>query len=245
MISNPLVPTPIVDKNGRQTTVHRRSGGPVSSSVSAIPAPSSPPTKTDRLTPYERRSLVDAIEKEARRASVSGRNVELVKHTMYGYPEELLTRISEVQSESGDTARMVNYLLMEGVTGNEVSEMIHFAPFMSSGIRLFVAQNFLRSLHHYPQLPPSDDYGKESEEVRSKAEAIIRVADAMFSYTGVLMFKGVGSMIDEETLIDLAVSNPEKSQLLASAIKSRKTTEIGVLREVLEADNAPLSEGVL
>ena len=245
MNSSPLVPTPIVDKNGRQTTVHRRSADQ-SASAKTMPAPAVSPSKpSSDLSPYQRRQLAEGIDSAARVASGSGRSKELVQFVLYSYPDELLLRIEEIQRDKPEGIKLVNYLIMEGVGADEVSEMIHFSPLMEKGIKLFVAQNILRSLHNYPHLPSSKDYSKESPEVLAKAESIVRVKDAMFSFIGVRMFMGMGSTIEDESLITLAVDNADKSVLIAASMKARQTTDVELLREVLRSDSMPVSDGVL
>jgi hypothetical protein len=103
MTSSNLVPTPIVNKNGVQTTVYKAAGGPSSSPVGNLPAPAlGGVVSVTRMPVSEIMSDLIVSFDDPWITIPSNMDKATVRRTLEGYPEDTQRYIREVQSRQPD-----------------------------------------------------------------------------------------------------------------------------------------------
>lgn len=241
-MNQPLVPTRIVDRNGKQTTVHRKAAQQSGSEWKPPAVAVSVPTG---LSAEEREQMITAIRYKASASILRGQNMVGLERHLSGFDDDLLKSIRECQVNVPTGHARVNGAIVDKCSSSEVREMIHFSPLVEDAHRYTALMMIIRSLRHYPQLPEATEYSSAEEPVRAKAEALVKVLCEVFWGRGKGAFTGDGSTYPDDELIDLVVSSPEKAELIANFIVDRETTDVNLIRELVANDAVPLSDGVL
>jgi hypothetical protein len=250
MASNNLFPTPIVDKNGRQTTVYRKPERPLEPlrQFPSVAAPENTAISTSVNDDWELRGkMIFHISTTAHDDLRVGSAPNIIARHIRRFPDDVLERVWECQKKSPAAARRVNARLVELSDFNEVSEVAHFAPLVSEDIMDNSARSMIQSLHYYPQLPKSKDYSQESTEVRLQAEALMRVIDAAMDQ-GICGWNGVhveSLVIKVEGFAELVIENKDRVEVFIDFMRDRKMIDVGAIREILSTDVPSLSRGVL
>lgn len=250
MASSNLFPTPTVDKNGRRTTVYRKSERPLEP-LRQFPSVSFPAHGNDAsgvVNGWEvRQEKLRGISQHASEVMKCGNSQRDIKKHIMTFPDELLERIESCQKEGALWSRRVDARLVELSDFNEVSETTHFAPLISDDILDNSARSMIQSLHYYPQLPKSKDYSQESPELRLQAEALMRVIDTAIDH-GICGWNGVNVeslVIKVEGFAELVMENKDRVEMIIDFMRDRKIIDVGAIREILSTDAPSLSRGVL
>jgi hypothetical protein len=250
MVSNNLFPTPIVDKNGRQTTVYRKPERPLEPlrQFPSVSAPEKVTASTSFKDDWELRGkMIFDISTTAHDDLRVGSAPNIIARHIRRFDDDVLERVRECQKKSPAAARRVNARLVELSESNEVSEVAHFAPLISEDILDNSARSMIQSLHYYPQLPKSKDYSQESPEVRSQAEALMRVIDTAIDH-GICGWNGVhveSLVIKVEGFTEMVIENKDRVEVIIDFMRDRGLIDVGAIREILSTDVPALSRGVL
>ena len=241
-MTQPLIPTPIVDRNGRRTTVYRK---PASSSA-AVNLPPVKSTVSQSPTQVDRSALIESIRYNVSQKAARGRNMPELIPYLDNFDDDLLVRLKDYHTDDTHGYDRISRAILNRTVANELRELVHFSPLIHHDARDATARMLINSLREYVvQLPSAASYSKTEKPVREKAEALVRVLSAVAHVDGTSAFDGYGNTYPNRELIDLIVSSPEKAELMANVILGRKSTDVNMIREVLINDSVPMSDGVL
>lgn len=243
-----LTPTPIVDKNGKWTTVYRKLFGSKKKEATHVPAPSIAPTEPS----FDRAPSIENLRLRAEAGLKEEGQIHRMHQVMVEinkYPDDLLQRLNKAIDDDVPNMWMIDRQIRAGLPHNEISESLYFLPRMKNPLYI-AAQKHLRSLHAYKQLPPSDDYSKESEGVRKQCLALMTVAkSAMYAVGEHNVFDGSEErtpyVLKDERLTDLILEYTDRATEISNIVEDRETVDPDVIRSILSSDAPALSEGML
>lgn len=251
MASN-LIPTTVMDKNGKQTTVYRRAEEQ-NNRAAVIPAPMSVSKARG-----ERAARIDGIIDEiAESVTISG-DVErgYIRSTLEGYSPHFLIKVEDALQHI-ETVTIASTLIQSGESQSFVSEALTFMPQMEV-VGFYESLRLVQSLHkdYYPGLRKVEDYGAADKHLQSQCLAILKVSLAMKRHSedrnGDLRMVDVGTeqidraaIMADQRMIALVLENPDKVDLIVNAIKERRTGEFGIIHAVLNNEALALSSGTL
>jgi hypothetical protein len=251
MTSN-LTPTPVVDKNGRQTTVYKRAEGSVKYAT-VIPAPVVVDPAQDEID-AKVNWIIDEIDESVHLSDQEDR--EAVRSTLETYSPEFLIKVEEALQHL-ETVTIASLLIAAGESESLVSEALTFMPQMEV-VRFHESLNLVKSLHrdYYPGLPKVKDYGVADDHVQSQCIAILKISLAMKRYSddrdGDLRMVDVGTenidraaIMADQRMIALVLERPDEADLIVDTIRERGTGEFGVIHAVLSNEAIALSSGTL
>lgn len=236
-----LVPTPTVDRNGKATTVYRR-GTTTMNAVSPLPSPI-------QLSPDAREKLILKLGDELTAGNFIGKDIKLgVRRNLYNYSEEMLNTIrTAVTTDATENKGMngcagkIRSKIVAGDSEESINEAVFFYPlFEHRGIA--ITSHILDALHHFPQLPASEDYSREDADTVAKCTALILVIDKLSALHGALESNWT---IKDQRLTELVLSNPERGEQIASLIEARESGDPDLIEEVLSNESPALNNGVL
>lgn len=255
-MNNNLVPTTVVDKNGRLTTVHRKPASPATS-AHTIPSPVLSHVET------QRESIVRLVVHSSKLANE--KMVTKVIETVASFSPEHLPHV-KAALEDENLVRGISHVIRWGGSERHVREAIRFLPHF--GERRWIAGlGLVRSLHgfkkdstemRYSGLPLVDDYSAADEKTQLQCEALLKVTRAIDDcpykdshqwLTSVEIGDEYSkhhftqtAVIEDERLVRLTLERYEDVALIVDAIMSRKTADYDVIGPMME--NA-LGEGNL
>lgn len=237
-----LEPTRTVDKNGRLTTVYKKKSSG-SKSLLTVPMPKPLVMQVDR------QRIVSDFDAHFESVGMSVGARGIMMGALEDYSDELLGKLDEARSDLAPGLRLVGTSLSRGETENDLSEQLYFFRELD-GSMYYAARHLVDSLHHYPQLPASVDYSKESDEVRAQCSALIAVGRVSSNLGGY----GVDEVFDsskgeyvlrDERLVELVLAHSDKAVLISDFIRSRRTLDVDVLTEFVSSESKALSTGLL
>lgn len=241
MASNNLTPTPVVDKNGRQTTVYRK--GAVSPVVKSLPKVShvADTVVSDRDMLIE--SLVDGY-------SAYGLASSSLPRELASYPDEVLDALWELydadpEGRASSLGGMVRRRIMydhRDVSG--VREALRFFPIVHGFYSYRVLSPIVDSLHRYSELPACEDFTQQPESVQRQCDALLTVHRELLDSYPMGINQGAHILKSSE-LIDLIMREPDKAERIGRIIGERKSDDVAMIREVLSAEVKSMSSGVL
>lgn len=245
-----LVPTAIVDKNGRLTTVHRRA-------ASSVPKPSDFPSPVPRLAERSKQEIIPGIIDELNELKmIDAGDVEYLTEKLDEYTLDFLVRAEAALQESPEMSSLVGLLIESGADEFHINEAIRFFPEMESR-DFWDALRLIKTLHgYYPSLPEEDDYSKASPAVQSQCSALLKVTSAVRLSTrderGTMRMISVGdknfdrvAILNDERMIALVLDNPEQAERIIEIITDRGSAEFGMVHAVLHAESLALASGTL
>lgn len=252
-----LVPTRIVNRNGVQTTVYRKPGR-VLRQASAIPAPAG--STASELT---REELLDDLSLKVRaicREQYSGANdvdQPTILRTLTGYSTGTLRRLNgflldSSWQRSGSKPSVVGHAVGRGEGEEFISDSMNFLPAVGKS-------SLIRSLRHYPQFRdlPVDDIAPDSELYR-QALAVMDTAD-FIRYTfesnyqpgqqrpyQEMKIPGVPSfqVLTDERIVDLIMERYEDTGRIKDIVTEHQSAEYEVIVAALD-NGAALGDGTL
>lgn len=241
-----LNPTTVVDKNGRVTTVYRKpQAAPGRTSIPQVKSPS--------MTAARRKEMIGelALRYETTKSGPGGiRNLTKVLKT---YPDELLERLEGMRVTNSPAQWIAKASVADGEFPAAINERLTFYPEVGHlnyrGLRMRVA-----ALHDIPQLPESDDFTKESDEVVAQCRALLVVIDAC-NRAGLYgeyhddpsdtMLRDDRVIELDDLLVDFVIAHPDHSVEIANFIRERKAIDLDLLTELVEGDARALGSGAL
>jgi hypothetical protein len=171
---------------------------------------------------------------------------EMTMQTLRNYPDDLLLQLDEARLNVAPGFGLIQNSVSRGESVDEVSEQMYFYREME-GATYYYARHLVASLHQYSQLPSSQDFSKENEDVRSQCSALIEVARVCENLGDEEVFDenlGVFVLADER-LVDLVVRNSDKAALIADFIRQHRSVDVKFLTELLNSKSQALSNGLL
>lgn len=262
MSRNPdLVPTPIVDVNGRLTVVHKLRG--MFSKAPKIPAPG--PTVAGSTPAMAAKSLTKMLPVPTDKADAQELSDRLSSH----FSDESLNWFAGVLSEGGPLAdgvgkHLANARFYDGETGEsdaesleiEVRNNVAFFPLL--GIDDYAeVRGMVRSLTLAERFGGTRDFTTMSEDQRERCAAAMIAAQEVASRYPVPLHEegypvfmhsrrtgGVGSVLNEP-LFSFVFDNPDERAEIVDAVVSSKSMNPEVLRGVMSGITLPLAEGAL
>jgi hypothetical protein len=248
-----LIPTPTVDKNGRQTTVYRSPGS--RGLTKTIPSPSV------GLTAKARSELTVQTALELFR----GTNVDAVTRretidTLRACSDELVERIysslmsvdsldSRLELSSKIRIKFSKRFSDEAGFEERLDDALYFYPFLPH--RSFaLADKIIRSLHQYPQLPRTKKHFKNvSSDVMTRYVALAQAIDAVLTISAISgpFRRGTADVyvFDDDKLTELVLGYPERSDLITRFIRERGTYDPDLIRTVVDGGAPAISSGAL
>lgn len=265
MTNNPLVPTPIVNKNGVATTVYKRAD--TGQEFRAVPLPAPAVSTQDHDAASIR--VLSAITKtfESKRVTQYGvSNIESLEYRFAMYTPEVIDAYDKaITSNPGG-----------GFEDLLVSALHKRVKPAKAGFLLFIAQhdqqqdtdwspddqvscNHERAEDRYNGIMsldgqfdfevPDDIYTTDDHRAVAIVSALITVTDKVYDENewGVAYVSepGSGYTLNNDSLIELIVRRPEDAERIAEIVVSRENPDAGIIEEILDAEVPPLSEGMI
>lgn len=273
MSRNPdLVPTVIVDVNGRTTIVHKLRklfGGSSGASASRFPAPVASPESRllseDAPLPVVVKSLMKMLPLPEDKS-----DVKILKNFLSNnFPVESLRWFAEVISRDGSLADGVRDHLVSAqfnvdfagrIDGEKLEREIRknafFYPLL--GIDDYAeVKSLVWSLNMTSKFRNVDDFSTLSEDKRDRCVATMVAAHELERnypavgqhpthpvYTPSLLHGGTGKLL-KEPLYSFVFDNPDEVAQIVDAVIEHKTMDPSVLRGLMTGIAAPLAEGTL
>jgi hypothetical protein len=233
-----LVPTLTVDKNGRTTTVHKkRVAGGVAKNI---------PLSNSAEMIVRRNNLIHVLA-SGMESRWAGGSVGALAKTLKKYPDILLERLSQAQVTNGDGfVRVLRIAITKAAKLETVSEYVCFLDDLDAS-SYYAARDHIASLHQYTQLPESDDFSNESEELKSQCRALLKVQRACAEVEDLEVFRMESGyfVIDDDDLVELILGHPDRATQIADSIRERKTIDVALIAEVITSDATALGSGTL
>jgi hypothetical protein len=246
-----LIPTSVVDKNGKQTTVYRRrerSGGV----TVTFPTP----------TVVESRAAREALVRETAMVLVSAADAPeysliTVTRDLDRCSDELIDHIAEVLNAVHDAevekkvARKIGLQIMrkpkDGDAGaaheEELHEELYLYPFVPEAGPTML-RRIIESVRRLPQFSGMTSLRDASGDELKNCRALARVMSAALEerlldpYSDYYVF-------EDERVTSLVLEYPEHARLIADVIHDRYTLDPVLLREMVESEASALGSGIL
>ena len=250
-MTNPLVPTPVVDKNGRLTTVYKRQE--VSGRDGSV-LPSPVVTELKRA----KQDIISGIVEEMREMNLCWNDdeIESITHTLNGYAIASLLMVEDALQKDAESASLVGLLIQAEEEQEFVSEALLYMPQM--GYKGFWdAARQVKTLHgYYPTLPPCDDYSKADEYVQQQCAALLKVTAAVDTMARdgnqTMKMTAVGNknldrvaILSDSRLIEYVIDHPQSADQIVALIADRGVSDYRVIHSVLHSESVALSSGML
>lgn len=246
MTKSHLVPTPIVDKNGKPTTTYTKPSQTAAKKL-AMPSPVVPSLKD--------RQIDDIVVHVAGSMSLDEMSqYDDIRQLLSDYPDILIKRIADAISE-----QKLPYITA-ALIGNKsraatVEEALTFHRYMDTDSP-DQAWCVMRGLHHYAQLPKVDDFSLTDEATQKQVIALIIATEIMDNDWYFNSSKGLPlgmidtpdgkiEIINDPKIVDLLMERPERAAQIADIIVERKSTDIDLIVNILNMQNSDIAEGVL
>lgn len=248
---NDLIPTPIVDKNGKQTTVHRR-GGPSGGAAMTIPKPTMSDPNSAREELVKETALILASAANAPEFSLLS-----VTRDLDCCSDGLVDRIAEVLSTIDDEALKkkvaikISLQIMRKPKGKqsgaaheeEMHEELYLYPFAPEAGPTML-QRIIVSVRHLPQFSGMTSLRDASDEELKGCRALARVMSTALEERLIDPFSDY-YVFEDERVTDLVLEYPEHARLIAEVIHDRYTLDPVLLRDVVENEASALGSGIL
>lgn len=244
-----LVPVRTVDKNGRSTTVYRRTDqGALAKKPFPAPAAEAPSEERVELNRKVAEKLLDStrIEAKTRRqvvntiGALSTETVEAISKTLDEHEGKSL----RFMIDTIRTCLVTKDIPGSGIDG-EVQEFIYFAPMLPE-VPFSLAEKIIGSLHNYQELPETDYFHEADEETLVKCRSLAQVIHATIYHSfDDDRFTGHGFVFADDRITDFVLTNPERTGELVDAIKERGTAKWEVMSMVIDGEAKALGSGAL
>ena len=247
---NNLIPTPIVDKNGRLTTVHKRQEVAGKENIT-LPSPVVTEPKRSK------QDMISGIIEEMREMDLcwDGDETESATSTLGGYSTSSLLMVEDALQKDAESASLAGLLVNAGESQVLVSEALLYMPQMVYKV-FWDAVRQVKTLHgFYPTLPPCDDYSKADEYVQQQCAALLKVTSAVDTMARdgnqTMKMTAVGNKSDrvailsDSRLIEYVIDHPQSADQIVDLIEDRGVSDYRVIHAVLHSESLALSNGML
>jgi hypothetical protein len=261
MPSNRTVPTPVVNKNGVSTTVHKRVDNLMGSGSAKLPSPSVPlpkstPTGHGGVTLERLRGTPGNIahllqnEIERNRYKLSDNLVAKSLRTLH--PETIGKLDAHVRTVLNVFTRAIDASLKARNFGLLNNMAILFDHCDDESYNSF--NRFVSGLERTGDLksPSFKDYSEATEEELEPVRAVLRAAMSLpHPYSGqVIGYNNVARRIKSDRLVDLIESRPDDADYIVQLLKERRLPvdseeDIAVIIGLLDNSQRALRDGLL
>lgn len=239
-----LVPTAIVDKNGRQTTVHKKA-------ANTRTGTSLPRVGGSSVSEAKRRNgLVDSVLSAWPYYDVSSAKGHNMLMVLRQCSMDSLERLESMRLENPQVLTMLGFLATDDDSEESLREAMYFYPHMGN-LTFYFARNIMASLHEYRQLPDSRDFSAESDEVRTQCKALISVTNGLINLTQSDLSSSAFRpsqhhfVIDDDALVGFVLDHTDSADLIAGFLQERGVTDVEVLSQLLASESPALGTGLL
>lgn len=240
-MSSNLVPTPIVNKNGVQTTVYRRVEQKAASRMIPAPAPDADRFLEENFTLIsEMTFLATKAEKTILRS-----NLRRYRRDFQQELHGMLTQEDEVMA----TAIAAHVLNNDRETF--IRECASFLPELDVD-DLEYGATLVSSLHEHHQLPSASDYSGVDGRMRSQCLALMSTVAAVETFStgnpeldyrtrhGVLT-----PTLTDDALAKAVIDDPEAAPEIIKVIREYRMGNYAAVRAVLHGANSSMALGAL
>lgn len=254
-----LVPTPIVDKNGKPTVVHRKP--PKASSGAVIPGPITEPAGTSRRAVVER---VSRIVESIMDSTDVNRGIErgMVRKMMDElHSTEFLLSMEKYLGSTGSESVGVAEQISYGESERPILETLHFHSQLEGANYTRTAAQ-VESLRFYQIAPSGADLLGGDELVQEQLLAVLKVTDAIERTLTSRVPVGVdadhplrhihtsfmGQPVHElrdYALVELVKERSAEADQMSAIISEYKTYDPQVIRGILDGVTPSLAIGSL
>jgi hypothetical protein len=239
-----LVPAPTVDKNGRQTTVYKRTAPPTQRRK--VPAPASPSVNSLDEDIALVMKMLGMKGNDARRQvlSVLWQFPSSFRLTLQGMlrqsDRELATHIAGmIRSNEGQTTIRECNSLLRAID----------VPDLELGTAL------VKSLRHCNQLQWAGDYSVIDDKLRAQCIALMNTTAAVAEVSPdtwpalILVPNATGTqaspIIADEFLVQAVLEHPDEAPAIIRVIREHRLSSYRPIRAILDGITIPLVDGVL
>lgn len=195
-----LVPTPVITKNGVQTTVHKKPSG-TNTSVAPLPAPAvaTHPAVSAALTQEEREMVIDQIHRKLRNIydiydrDRKGWAYDLAAQEISDYPDRTVTALRdyilpetqgrESEQERSGFVELLYTGVTDGITAREYLVYRHHITQVSPRR----ATDMIRSVRSYPQFSGTDSYTDTDSKTKTQVTALLVATERLHMHYTALM----------------------------------------------------------
>lgn len=244
-----LTPTVITDKNGKITTVHRKTDT-VKQTKTVMPSPTVPDEDLKNLIADVTVVVYQELDGGSA-AAYSNREIARAVENIKSYPRELLGMLHETLSTHSPSCRTLSKLIQSGRVSNEVLyECAYFSPKLV--VHPSASMDAIRGLRYYSELPRMDNYALSDEETQTRIVSLLNVVVAVdgvcdgmrenpLRWAGDQMIP----VLKDDRLVELVWNNPDKAEVISRFIEDRMTVDFDAILEVVRNDSNSLAEGLL
>jgi hypothetical protein len=182
-----------------------------------------------------------------------------IQGSLEEYSDKTLERLSAAWQPRTQLSSAIAIMVYHGESEAFIGEFAMFGgmiPDDSTGMHK--AMSYVRSLHHYPQLPQVDDYSKADEKTKTACRGLLaltsRLSEVRKDFSSDSQpVAGIPHdydnyntpVIQDEGLVQLVVDRPEDAQIIGDSAIARVTTDAQTIISVMDYDIKSLSSGVL
>lgn len=179
---------------------------------------------------------------------------EELRELISKYPADLIEQLVGTAIKE-ELAYVYSLLISQHEHSDLIREALCFMPYLPD-MPEFRAVVFLKSLHHYPQLPTITDYSAD-ETTRKQCAAIAIVINAVYyrlrnmGYNHLLIKRQMSAtgdaieMLDGNGLVEMLMQQPDDAARIADIVVDRITGHAELIREILNHETPALVDGVL
>jgi hypothetical protein len=245
-----LHPTPITDKNGKQTTVHKKAQPLPTAAESSIPAPSLPVKKDLIEVRQSAEARVTELYDKHHDSSVDYSSY--LHREIQQYSERILNSIDLATRNDDDLSRGVVEEIVNGEDHALINAAIHYYR-ESGSTDYFRTALDVRALVTYSPLQKHRDLGDVDEHTQKQCLALMRFSHLIdtlpASPSPFLAYVPYDSfemrLIKDESLIELIANRPDDVEMIAGIVLQYGTTNSAVISGVMAGMHPAVAEGYL
>lgn len=186
-------------------------------------------------------------------------NLELVKKRLDSYSDQLLSSLHQTILHGDEKFSSELVALIESTRNSaiDVHEHFTFRQHLSPDTDLGTVRSILRGLHHYPELPQSEDhlsenYAEAPAAVQEQVIALIKVVEALDyelvinpTRTSTIRREQGRTMVTGHELIEVILSHPADAERISRIIIERQAQDAALIASLLDSSAPSLSEGII
>jgi hypothetical protein len=245
-----LLPTLIVDVNGKTTTVHKKPAA--SRSTSTLPAPSSLAARQNLIASVTN-FLEDALPISEDNAQYQ-QMLTYARNTIHSYSNGLLEKIIASSSHDERSRKAIARMIRMRTKPDVIEECIAFFPQIP--MHPSTSEAAIRALRFYPQLTACDNFAKADEQTQKQCVALVTVTSIMDTDFEIIHpdalewheYSDDANMypvIKDQRIVNLLMERPEAAQRIADFIKERHTSDFDLIEAMLQGAHSAFDEGAL
>jgi hypothetical protein len=272
MTNSNLVPTPIVNKNGVRTTVHKKVA-PASPATAALPAPAVT-MDSAMLSFKDRREIITMVNDKVKESqSVNGWDSKKWSYgdlgaTLRSCSDTAIIAIRDLllidpqgflQREERDDFLFALAQKDEKVSGTTIHEYIVYREHLK-GTSMSTKIDLIKGLHTYTQLPAMENYADADQETKANIITLLSVAKKLYSrdlmknlYSAHLnsteSTTSVSSdgqiRLTNDNLVALLIERPEAADEIIALIVDKRINDGELIRNMIESDTPSIRDGLL